>query len=268
MNQATNISTINESEIFPYLILKNPEAAHQIIDLTENVKNKFLHPQESGKILHLLNFLSSIYAGKDKYFNGNLEDFQKNMEKLEKTGVKIISADELKLFFRETQFAPEFLNYIQNPDFLTFYNNFSEKFFETSKTIHSLIFSFEIFKNASKNPEILARMKSGDFSDISEIMKFFKEKFSLNSHHPYFLASASHFMGNLENTKNLLSELESRGEKINSNQIFMVKIVSEIFAKNPEKREIFMNIDKMRELIQKEIYSRPEYARPKVEAIE
>lgn len=75
-------------------------------------------------------------------------------------------------------------------------------------------------------------------------------------------------MENFDETKNLLTELENQQININSNQIFLVKILADIFRENPAKKEIFLNIDKMRELITKEIYSRPEYARPKVENIE
>lgn len=139
---------------------KKPEQAHVIIDTAKLISDQIFIEKNPEKMLELLQFIAKISVGTDEYFDGNIDDLKNQIQNFAKLGVKISHSDELKIFFREAKFYKEFSEHIKNPEFITFYNQFSGKFFKNQKTMHSLVFAFEIFKNASKNGKILVKMKN------------------------------------------------------------------------------------------------------------
>lgn len=257
-------------DLFRYFLIHNEEKAEEILEFMKNFeKNLTTKTAQYGNKSDTLAFITNIFTGKSKYFLGTKEDFFNELATLQKYNIAFENFSELQFYARATSYDKNMREILNSSEFQNFYKNISNVFFGGKTDISSLIFMKELFTHTKqKNPQLFQKMQNGNFDDIRDVLAYVKEKYHINSHHPFFISAAGIFVDNFENTKNLISKLESIGEKVHSNNIHIVSVVGKILHQNPEKSDFFFNKKQLTEYIYKNIYEKQISTRASVEAID
>lgn len=213
--------------------------------------------------LDLLWFLTDIHSWHLPEYWNSLEEIVKNIPILKTLEIKFKNSDEIKFYLRTLKNNQDFLDIAKEKDFEIFFDNLSKEYYWWNKEVYTLNYAIEIYKHLKTDEKIKSDVLAWDFTKIDEVMKFMKQKFAINTNHPFFINSAVRLIENFEWTKNLIQKLEWLWENVNSNKIAIVCLVWKIISKEPGKNNFFFDKIKLIDNIKTNIYNKEKYERLK-----